>query len=152
MKQIILFVTCILITGMAQAVVFKCKTSTGIIYSERPCPTGSAESNIRSIQPLDQQQTDEPLEPLNQQPAIQQQTSQSGINNVNAVPLPVPGKQRQAYESFLSRPSPRAFIICNDGRVMTYSGNDSFVKQRLSSLPDGCAPYAINDDVVWAGK
>lgn len=149
MKQSILFVTLLLITGVVQADVFKCKTSAGITYSERPCPTGSTESSIRSIQTLDRLQTDEPL---NQQPAAQQPTSQSGINSVNAVPLPAPGTQRKAYESFLSRPNPRAFVICNDGRVMTYSGDESFVKQRLSALPEGCAPYAINDDVVWAGK
>jgi hypothetical protein len=135
MKHLTLFLFLVLTTSVAQANVFKCKTPEGIIYSEQPCPTGSTASSIRTSQA-----------------PTQQQSTQSGINNVNAVPLPVPEKQRGAYEAFLSRPNPKAFVICTDGRVMTLSGKSEFVDKQLSSLPAGCSPYAVNDSVVWTGK
>jgi hypothetical protein len=147
MKQKILLTILLLLVPIAQAGVFKCKTPEGIIYSEKPCPTGSAAGSIQAIPSSGQQQ-----DAGQQRTAYQQPTSQSGINNVNAVPLPAPDKQRGAYESFLSKPNPRAFVICKDGRVMSFVGKGGFVDKQLAALPEGCAPYAINDAVVWAGQ
>jgi hypothetical protein len=135
MQRKLLFIILMLTTSVTQASVFKCKTPAGIIYSERPCPANSTEISIRANSLP------------NQEPSLL-----SDINNVNAVPLPVPEKQRGAYLSFLTRHNPRAFVICTDGRVMSFNGNSKFIDQKLSSLPGGCAPYAINDAVVWSGK
>lgn len=73
------------------------------------------------------------------------------INDIDAVPLPLPAIQRGDYLSFLSEPKPRAFVICRDKRVLTVLGTRLFVKRQLASLPAGCRTYAIDDAVVWQG-
>ena len=71
------------------------------------------------------------------------------VQNIDIVPLPAPEKQRIAYQSYLTAATPKAFVICHDGRVMSFSGAGNFVEQKMSTLPAGCAPYAANDAVVW---
>ena len=139
MRQIILLMILALTASIAQAGVFKCQTPEGLVYSERPCPAGSTSSSIRTIQSADQQQSSQ-----------SSSSSQSGISNISAVPLPNPDKQRGAYEAFLAKPNPKAFVICSDGRVVTFAGKDGFVDQKLSELPAGCSVYARNDNVVWS--
>ena len=74
---------------------------------------------------------------------------QPDINDTDAVPIPAPATQRGVYMTFLSQPSPRAFVICSNGRVMAFVGTKFFVEKRLSLLPAGCKPYAIDNAVVW---
>lgn len=71
------------------------------------------------------------------------------VQNVDAVPLPARNTQRRSYEAYLTQATPRAYVICRDGRVMSFSGGSAFIEQKLTTLPDGCAPYAVNDAVVW---
>lgn len=123
-----------LTASLAQAGIFKCKTTDGFAYSEHPCPSGSSSGTVRTIQATSQQQP-----------------SESGDSNIDAVPLPVPATQRSAYVAFLSKPNPKAFVICGDGRVMSIVGNSQqFVDQRLASLDAGCSPYSVNGNVVWS--
>ncbi len=93
-------------------------------------------------------QIPDPAHVEQQQPAAQPSVS-SDITDVNAVPIPNPETQRGAYVSFLSLPSPRAFVICHDRRVMTFRGSKLFVQNKLATLPIGCSPYAVDDAVVW---
>lgn len=76
----------------------------------------------------------------------------SDIYDVNAVPLPNPATQRNAYVAFLALKGSRAFVICNDGRVIYHGGSAQSVSQKLASTPYGCAAYAVDDHVVWAGN
>jgi len=71
------------------------------------------------------------------------------VQDVEAVPLPARNTQRRSYETYLTQATPRAYVICRDGRVMSFSGGSNFVEQKLTTLPEGCAPYAVNDSVVW---
>ncbi len=129
MKQIFLSIILALTASAAQAGIYKCQTSSGLVYSERPCPPGSTSQTIHTSS---------------------QQSSQSDSSNVDAVPLPAPDKQRGAYEAFLSRPNPKAFVICNDGRVISFVGKSDFVDQKLATLDAGCSPYSVNGNVVWS--
>ena len=108
-------------------------------------PSNAATKPNETNQPAVIQQA---AEPAPQQPAVQE-TSTSDINDVSAVPIPVTEKQIGAYKSFLALSNPRAFVICSNGSVMTLKGNETFVQNKLATLPQGCAPYAVNDDVVW---
>ncbi len=128
-----LFAAMLLLSASAQADVFKCKTANGgIAYSEHPCAAGEAEGRIRSSQG----------------------SGQGGaLADVNAVPLPNPQKQRDIYQQFLATPSPRAFLICRNGGVSLIKGGETGVKREIARMAsEGCAPYAINDDVVWKGN
>ena len=69
--------------------------------------------------------------------------------NVEAVPLPARDIQRRSYETYLTQATPRAYVICRDGHVMSFSGGPIFIEEKLTTLPEGCAPYAVNDAVVW---
>jgi hypothetical protein len=130
-----LLVVLTLTTLATQAGVFKCKTSDGFVYSEKPCPTGTLAGSIQA------------------RPASGQLPSgQSGTKSASAASSPIPDNQRSFYDAFLSKPNPKAFAICSDGRAMEFVGKGDFVKQKLASLPEGCAPYAIDDAVVWSGK
>ena len=73
------------------------------------------------------------------------------VYNADAVPLPAPDKQRHSYDSYLTMATPKAFVICRDGRVMMFSAGMNIIEKKLTTLPEGCAPYAVNDAVVWVG-
>jgi len=73
------------------------------------------------------------------------------INDANIVPLPNPTTQRRAYLEFLSKRSPRAFVICKNNSVMTFNGDSDFVNKKLAEVSNRCTPYAIDDAVVWTG-
>lgn len=80
---------------------------------------------------------------------VRQSPVQAAGNNINVVPAMLAASQRHAYLFFLSQHGPRAFVICGDGKVLTFLGSEHFVARRLSVLPDGCRPYAVNNVVVW---
>jgi hypothetical protein len=63
---------------------------------------------------------------------------------------PITEKQRPAYEKHMSKPNPKAFVICDDKRVISLVGKGNFVQKQLASLDTGCSPYSIDDGVVWA--
>jgi hypothetical protein len=139
MKPGALFIAISLMVTSAQAGVFKCQTAEGIKYSEIPCPSGSTTTTVRSISVADPQQP----------PVTSTTATGSGINDINAVPLPVPDKQRRGYEKFLSSPKPRAFLICTDRSVVSFTGQEQFIKKKIAEMAPGCRPYAIDDSVVW---
>ncbi|MBI5891012.1 MAG: DUF4124 domain-containing protein [Nitrosomonadales bacterium] len=151
MKRRYSIVILVLVASVAQAGVFKCRTSNGIIYSERACPADTSAGSVRSIPAIGQQQPASQPQTTSERPA-QSRTTIADIRNVDAVPLPVPANQRGAYEAFLTKQNPRAFLICKDRSVMTLFGKGNFVRNKLASLAERCAPYAIDDEVVWAGK
>ena len=75
------------------------------------------------------------------------------IKDVAAVPgLSAAG--RTNYETFLSQPWPRAFLLAPGGQAAaSHGGFDplgrAFALCRSAHL--ACTPYAIDDDVVWTG-
>jgi hypothetical protein len=77
-----------------------------------------------------------------------------GIDDVDAVPyLSAGGRAR--YREFLSRPSPRAFVVCPTGafQIMSVVGNyPEKLDKMLSERQAGCEPYVINDQVVWSKR
>jgi hypothetical protein len=142
MKRLMTFAALSLLAGMAQAGVYKCQSSSGTFYSDDPCPAGSTEGTYKPAPVADGAD-------VNQQGGEQQMShGGNGIYNIDAVPLPNPATERQAYQSFLSSPSPRAFIICQDGRVMKLVGTQTFIDKHLATLPAGCTPYAVNDHLA----
>ncbi len=80
------------------------------------------------------------------------QTNTADVNNINAVPLPNLTTQRRAYYDFLSKRNPRAFLICNDNSVKVVAGGLTYVNNQIAEVTGRCAPYAIDDAVVWTGK
>ncbi len=96
-----------------------------------------------------------PVEPVPAAPAVQATAAAAApapadVRDAKAVPI-TPA-QRNAYLDFLSQPLPRAFVICNDGTVTVVAGSQAYVDRRLAGQPPGCAPYAINEQVVWKGQ
>jgi len=72
------------------------------------------------------------------------------LDDVAAVPyLTQAGRSR--YREFLVHPSPRAFVVCPDGRFSTIYGGTAGVARELDRRPSGCEPYVVNDAVVWKG-
>jgi hypothetical protein len=75
-------------------------------------------------------------------------TGYAQLDNVTAVPyLTEAGRSR--YQEFLKHPSPRAFVICPDGRFSTIYGGRAGVERELKTRASGCEPYVVNDAVVW---
>ncbi len=130
MKHVLSSIILALTAAAAQASVYKCQTPAGLVYLEHPCPPGSASQTIHA--------------------SASAGGSNSSGSKIDAVPLPAPDKQRGAYEAHQSKPNPKAFVICTDGRVMSLVGKSEFVRQRLASLDAGCSPYSIDDSVVWS--
>jgi hypothetical protein len=78
-------------------------------------------------------------------------TGYAQLDNVAAVPyLTEAGRSR--YQEFLKHPSPRAFVICPDGRFSTLYGGRAGVERELRTRVSGCEPYVVNDAVVWKDK
>lgn len=73
----------------------------------------------------------------------------AAINDLKAVPVP-DGKQA-IYQAFLEKPSPRAIIVTEDGRLQYWQGPPALINAltfcERSSSP--CWLYAVNDAVVW---
>lgn len=154
----------LLASGTALANVYKCQTPDGIRYTESPCIAGSA---LNTFEPPPAPVRPQPLAPrtvpryfLVVPPASvrpQAETAQSkesvpksqaAVIDVNAMPQPLPQRQRNIYQEFLARPSPRAFAICKNGTI-TIVGMADFVKKQMSDIQYGCRLYAVNDEVVW---
>lgn len=126
----------------AHASVFKCTTGTGVVYSERPCADAAAGGEVRGTQSGERTAT-----------AEQHQSDESHVASDKAATMLMLEKQRLAYNEFLSRPNPKAFALCQDGRaIMILAGTAVAVRAELRSLPERCAPYAIDDAVVLAGQ
>ena len=49
--RILVLVTLMLITVLAKAGVYKCETSTGLVYSEKPCAKDSKPLNFQPVKP-----------------------------------------------------------------------------------------------------
>ncbi len=50
MKRISLLIVLMLATGLVEAAVYKCETSSGFVYSEKPCAQDSRSLNFRTIE------------------------------------------------------------------------------------------------------
>jgi hypothetical protein len=139
MRQAILLAM-LLLTTATQAGVFKCKTADGFAYSEKPCPDGATAAPVKVIPASG--------DPINNVPA--NGTSPKTNGGVGKAYPPITEKQHPAYDSHLSKPNPKAFVICDDGRAMSFFGKGDFVQKQLDKLPAGCSPYSIDDAIVWA--
>lgn len=101
--------------------------------------------------------------PRNQQPqntfgtndsSIWRPSGFASIDNVAAVPN-LNERGRTIDRTFLAHPSPRAFLLCQDGRFSTMyvvGDHQDKLSTMLTNRTSGCEPYAINNDVVWSGK
>ncbi|WP_169708784.1 dienelactone hydrolase family protein [Trinickia terrae] len=80
-------------------------------------------------------------------------TKFAALSDVAAVPyLGAPG--RQAYGKFLTAHRPRAFAVAPDGAWGAASGLDP-INDALAACANGhrgCRLYAVDSDVVWAGR
>lgn len=80
-------------------------------------------------------------------------TSFAGLADVSAVPYLNPAG-REAYAHFLSSRRPRAFALAPDGAWGAGTGldpiNDALVQ--CANGHGGCRLYAVDGDVVWAGR
>jgi dienelactone hydrolase len=73
------------------------------------------------------------------------------IANVDAVPW-VSEAGRQSYRIYLTRPTPRAFLVAsNGGFVAAVTGFDPLGRAEADCVKAhlDCRPYAVDDDVVW---
>ncbi|MGA2042596.1 MAG: CocE/NonD family hydrolase [Roseiarcus sp.] len=81
-----------------------------------------------------------------------QPTHFAAIDDVGAVPY-LKGAAPEGYRRFLTLPKPRAFVIAPDG-AWAFSARDFDVLasalRNCQQKHEGCRPYAIDDDVVWA--
>lgn len=79
----------------------------------------------------------------------------AALSNVDKVPY-LGETGRQAYQTFLGRPKPRAFALSASSAFGWSSDNDLAADlalescQRKSTQP--CRLYAVDDNVVWQGK
>ena len=76
--------------------------------------------------------------------------STASITDVAAVPY-LKAAGRAHYEEFLTRAKPRAFIVCRNGNFTEIYGERAHDESMPSQAGKGCAPYAIDDKVVWKG-
>lgn len=61
-------------------------------------------------------------------------------------------RARKAYEEWLKKPVPRAFVLSSDGRPFWWSNNSAAVQKAMDSCNQhagGCRLYAYDDTVVW---
>jgi hypothetical protein len=78
-------------------------------------------------------------------------TSFAPLGDVDAVPLSDAGKER--YRHFLTLPSPRAFVIYEDGNWRFYSKDPEAMTKALDYCArqgKRCWLYAADDRVVWS--
>lgn len=81
-----------------------------------------------------------------------QGTGFAQVDDVAAVPYLTEGG-RARYREFLAQPSPRAFIICPDGRFSTIKASTSkALEKSIANRMPTCEPYFINDVVVWRNR
>jgi hypothetical protein len=88
------------------------------------------------------------LQPARPLPAA---TSFAPLADVDAVPLSDAGKER--YRHFLTLPSPRAFVIYEDGNWRFYSKDPEAATKALDYCArqgKRCWLYAADDRVVWS--
>ncbi len=74
----------------------------------------------------------------------------ANINDVNAVPISP--EARVQYQKFLTMPSPRVFMIKENGGITISSGGVNPLVPALNSCKQQhqqCWPYAIDQTVVW---
>jgi dienelactone hydrolase len=77
----------------------------------------------------------------------------AAIEDPSAVPW-INDKGRDAYRQFLTRHFPRVFVLSvTGGLAVSDGGFDPLSRAMSACLKAGiaCAPYAIDDQVVWAG-
>lgn len=137
--KLVTLLAMLLLTTATQAGVFKCKAPNGFIYSEKPCPDGASAGPVKVIPASG--------DPISKVPSNVAPPEIGG--GVGKAYPPITDKQHPAYDKHLSQPNPKAFIICDDKRVMSFVGKGNFVQKQLASLPAGCSPYSIDDTVVW---
>jgi hypothetical protein len=79
-------------------------------------------------------------------------TGFAAINDIAAVPLP--DSEAPAYRAFLEKPSPRAFLITQDGQGLYWLGpaatHDALAYCARLGAP--CWLYAVNTEVVWSAE
>ncbi|HEY3599025.1 MAG TPA: CocE/NonD family hydrolase [Paraburkholderia sp.] len=75
------------------------------------------------------------------------------LTDVSAVPY-LSAQGRNAYSAFLAMRRPRAFVIAPDGAWGSASGLDPVngALVQCANGHSGCRIYAVDGDVVWAGK
>ena len=77
----------------------------------------------------------------------------AALDDVSAVPL-INDRGRLAYREFLNQKAPRVFVIAPDGAsVGSHGGFDPLARALDICKKNGrtCQPYAVDDQVVWAG-
>jgi hypothetical protein len=77
----------------------------------------------------------------------------AAIGDNQAVPW-LTDKGRDAYRQFLTRHFPRVFVLSTSGAFAVADGGFDPLGRSLSLCKKAnivCAPYAIDDQVVWAG-
>ncbi len=80
-------------------------------------------------------------------------TQFAALDNASVVPY-LDGKGKAAYANFLVTGRPRAFAIAPDGSFGVATGLDAMndALARCGEGHTGCRLYAVDGDVVWAGK
>lgn len=69
--------------------------------------------------------------------------------DVNAVPYE---SARKAYNDFLQKPVPRAFVLSSDGHATSWSNSTAAVQKAMEHCNEkfsGCQLYAYDSTVVW---
>ncbi|MEO8152969.1 MAG: hypothetical protein ABI605_07860 [Rhizobacter sp.] len=89
--------------------------------------------------------------PLTHRGAVPETTGFAAISDVDALPLRDQGKE--LYRQYLALPSPKVFIIYEDGAVRrVWNDPDAVTKGLAQCAREGkrCWLYAVDDRVVWS--
>lgn len=142
----------LLATTSALAANYKWVDARGSVhYTDQPPPSGVSATAI----PTTSQEGNAVLVEKKTEPKAAKKTeAQKKLEDVALVPY-VDKYGRDTYRNFLQKPLPRAFVLCEDGTAMIFTGpNDTNLAQQTEKfIADNknrvCKPYAINEEVVW---
>jgi uncharacterized protein DUF4124 len=144
-------------TSAAAADIVKWTDANGRVHYGEKAPPGVQSNQVQDkVQsaPAPAASSSDARRPPDGGSAAPRSGGRARTDDADAVPyLTAAGRER--YREFLSHPSPRAFVICPDGRFSTLYvvGNyQDKLDKMLRERQPGCEPYVINDAVVWGGK
>ncbi len=139
-----IFLLALLAASGAWAANYKWTDAEGKVhYTDKPPPPGIESQTLRSVP-----------HPGAAASAVEQKSRQAKLEDADALPY-LDDDGHNAYKAFLKLPSPRAFVLCKDGRYSAFSGAteeavESDVKKAILPNKIGvCRVYARNNDVVW---
>lgn len=75
----------------------------------------------------------------------------AALDNIDALPVAA-DEARRDYQTFLTKPLPRAFLITRRGGIVSAAGGiDPLGRclRRCKEHGEECQPYAVDDEVVW---